>query len=54
VGFVCVQLQIQFDKSAGTKKGFFGGYIEVKEAKDYVDYDATPMNRFKQAFGLKK
>lgn len=40
-------------QSAGTKKNFFGGNIEVKETKMYVDTSATPMNRFKEAFGLK-
>jgi hypothetical protein len=45
--------QLAFDKSAGTKSGFFGGYVEVKETQEYVDADATPMKRFKQAFGLK-
>ena len=47
--------QIAFDKSAGTKKKFFGGYVEVKETKDFVDKDAYNFgNRFKEAFGLRK
>lgn len=46
--------QIALDKARGTKKNFFGGYVEVKETEMKVDYDATPMNRIKEAFGLKK
>lgn len=46
--------QIALDKARGTKKNFFGGYVEVKETEMKVDYDATPMNRIKEAFGFKK
>lgn len=46
--------QLALDKARGTKKNFFGGYVEVKETEMKVDYNATPMNRIKEAFGLKK
>lgn len=46
--------QIALDKARGTGKNFFGGYVEVKETKMVVDESATPMNRLKEAFGLKR
>eukprot|EP00611_Tribonema_gayanum_P010750 TRINITY_DN2083_c0_g1_i4.p1 TRINITY_DN2083_c0_g1~~TRINITY_DN2083_c0_g1_i4.p1 ORF type:complete len:203 (-),score=48.17 TRINITY_DN2083_c0_g1_i4:471-1079(-) len=46
--------QLLFEKAVGTKKNFFGGYVETIEVKDYVDEDADVMGKLANMFSFGK